>query len=255
MPTYGRALAPSATSATPRMRNRPRSGRVAAQAVRVGDDDRSAAGLDPAERAHLGERLRHGLARRTAPVRELLLGEGQRDLDALFGFLAEAISELAQTPRDPAQHVVRSEVGALRVGVPEPVDDDLLQRPRHPGGGVDQRAELSPRAHERGDGFERLDARGARPPVDGAEFADEVAWATEAEHGRVPVAAGRADLHPALDQDDHALGVVALVVDDRAARIATPHGDAFERVLLSRSQKGPEAGSCLHEATLLRGAP
>src|SRR4051794_41927739 len=105
MPTYGRALAPSATSATPRMRNRPRSGRVAAQAVLVRDDDRPAAGLDPAERAHLGERLRHGLARSTAPACEFLLGEGQRDLDAVTGFLAQTVRQLAQPPRDPGPPV------------------------------------------------------------------------------------------------------------------------------------------------------
>src|SRR5215208_5026540 len=85
MRPYGGGPAPSAASATPRMRNwpRPRSGGVGAQLRVVRDDHGAPASLDPAHRAHLRQRLRDGLARRPAPAGELLLRERQRDLDAV----------------------------------------------------------------------------------------------------------------------------------------------------------------------------
>src|SRR5687768_10497321 len=109
---YGRAAAGSTPLATPRTRNPPRSAGVGPKCLGVGDDHNTPAGLDPAQVAHRRQRLRDGLARRAAPPRELLLGERQRDLDALIGLRSEPLRKLAEPAGDAAEHVVRTEVRA-----------------------------------------------------------------------------------------------------------------------------------------------
>src|SRR5262245_56531783 len=68
---------------------------VLAEALAVVDRDRAPAGADAADLAQRAQRLDGRLPRGTAPARELLLGQRQRDLDRAVGVLgAEAVGQI-----------------------------------------------------------------------------------------------------------------------------------------------------------------
>src|SRR5262245_10944170 len=108
----------------------PSSAGGAAYRVRVEHADLAPAGLDPAERAHRLQRAADRLDRGAGPPRQLLLAQGQRDLQRAVVLLAEALAQLEHARRDALERPARRVLDALGVGVAQPPAELAQQRER-----------------------------------------------------------------------------------------------------------------------------
>ena len=127
------------------------------------------------------------------------------------------LAELRKTRRHPADGVIGGELDPLAVGVAQARGEHLEQQQRHPRVALQVRAKGGGGHEERRHVLERRDRGRARPPVDRGELAENVTRLAEREHDLLAVPCQGVDLDPALEEHDHAVGLVVLVKEDRSA--------------------------------------
>jgi hypothetical protein len=132
------------------------------------------------------------------------------------------VDQLNEVPRQPVLGVEGAGVDPALVRQPQPVQDGAQQHDRHPGIRLDELPELPARQHQALRRLDDLVARGSRPRVDGLELAHQIAGAQQGEHRPATVDRVERDLHPALEQNVHGVGVVALEDDRHTPREPAP---------------------------------
>src|SRR5829696_8638962 len=201
----------------------------------------AASGLDALQGAHGLQRPPERLDRGAGRARELVLGERQGDADrTVLVPLAETLRELEQPARDSLDRREGRELDPLGVGVTQAAAEHLQERERRGRMRGQEGAELTSAQAQRLDALHGHDRGRARFLVDGGLLADQLAGAAEGEYHLAARRRRRRHLHPALPQQQDAVGDLALQQESAPANIGPDDSQACQGGRRLRREGAPE---------------